>query len=145
MASFAQSTAMNSAASSSTTDVVAFDRDELVQRCLGSLALVERLLSRFDERFPIEVAQIDDSLSAGDTTTAARLAHRLKGAAANISAPALRNVLQQIEDSARADRMDQIASRMAELNRQWQRFGADKSASSTTAAQKADSPATQSI
>jgi HPt (histidine-containing phosphotransfer) domain-containing protein len=113
------------------------------------LALVERLLSRFDERFPIEVAQIEDSLSAGDTTTAARLAHRLKGAAANISAPALKNVLQQIEDSARADRIDQIASRMAELNRQWRRFGTDKLASikstSTVEASQTDcSPAAQS-
>ncbi|HEX3722054.1 MAG TPA: Hpt domain-containing protein, partial [Nitrolancea sp.] len=89
-------------------ELVAFDREELLHRCMGSLELAERLLNRFEQRFPLEMGEIETSWKAGDASTLARITHRLKGAAANIAAPSLRVALQTVEDGARAQRLETI-------------------------------------
>lgn len=96
--------------------------DELAQRCLGSIALMERLLASFDRRFPPGVEEIADSLAAGDTARLVRCAHQLKGAAANMSAPTLKTLLERIEHAARAGDLSPITGYLGELEVEWQRY-----------------------
>ncbi|HEY5315254.1 MAG TPA: Hpt domain-containing protein [Pirellulales bacterium] len=96
--------------------------DDLTQRCLGSLALVERLLASFDQRFPVELCEIARCLESGDLAGLIRSAHQLKGAAANMSAPMLRSILERVEHAARADALAPIPGYLAELDEEWERF-----------------------
>ncbi|HEX4150433.1 MAG TPA: Hpt domain-containing protein [Pirellulales bacterium] len=96
--------------------------DELTQRCLGSIALVERLLASFVQRFPIELAEIAECLGASDVPRLARCAHQLKGAAANLSAPALRSTLELVEHAAKAGELAPIAGYLDQLQLQWECF-----------------------
>ena len=96
--------------------------DELTQRCLGSMALVERLLASFEQRFPVEVSDIAQCLNVGDVARLVRSAHQLKGAAANMSAPILRSILEQVEHAARAEQLSPIAGYLDQLQAEWQRF-----------------------
>jgi HPt (histidine-containing phosphotransfer) domain-containing protein len=101
---------------------IPLELDDLTQRCLGSLALVERLLASFEQRFPIELCEIAQSLEAGDVPRLVRSAHQLKGAAANMSAPMLRSILEHVEHAARAENLTPIAGYLAELEAEWERF-----------------------
>lgn len=101
---------------------IPFELDDLTQRCLGSLALVERLLASFEQRFPLELCEISRNLEAGDVPGLVRSAHQLKGAAANMSAPMLRSILERVEHAARAQQLAPIAGYLAELEAEWERF-----------------------
>jgi HPt (histidine-containing phosphotransfer) domain-containing protein len=101
---------------------VPFELDDLTQRCLGSLALVERLLASFEQRFPVEIRDIARCVEAGDVPGLVRSAHQLKGAAANMSAPTLRSILERVEHAARAETLTPIAGYLADLEVEWERF-----------------------
>lgn len=111
--------------------------EELTQRCMGSLALVERLLASFEQRFPVEVSELSRTLEQGDATRLARSAHQLKGAAANLSAPALRSTFERIEHAARANELAPIAGYLSELDAQWERFCQYRAATAATASASA--------
>src|SRR5271165_4200658 len=73
---------------SSEDDVL--DLQELCDRCIGNLDLVQRVLDKFEQRLPEELAELERALELGDTAQAALVAHRIKGNASNVSAGALR-------------------------------------------------------
>jgi HPt (histidine-containing phosphotransfer) domain-containing protein len=112
-------------------DEVPLDLEQLKRRCMGRIELVERLLMSFEDRFPVELAQIEESLGASDVSRFVRLAHQLKGAAANISAPGLRVTLEQLEDTGRAGQMDEVGPCLANVRSEWSRFQSYLAASHT--------------
>jgi len=72
-------------------------------RALGRLELYIRLLRLFLQNGQQFEAQFRGALAAGDTNTAQRLAHTLKGAAANIEAPAIRHAAGLLEQACQTD------------------------------------------
>ncbi|MFP4329755.1 MAG: Hpt domain-containing protein [Spirochaetaceae bacterium] len=69
------------------------DRDSLVERCGGDVALVEELLSDFLDRCPAEAEKLRNS---GENLH--REAHRLKGLALNLSMPNLQELAAGVEE-----------------------------------------------
>ena len=57
----------------------------------------KKLLAKFHARLPQELTQIAAAVTAGDSAQVAALAHRLKGAAANLSAEPLREAATELE------------------------------------------------
>jgi HPt (histidine-containing phosphotransfer) domain-containing protein len=104
------------------TEPAVFDAEDLRERCLGHLALIERLLGSFEERFRPEVERIERAAAEGDCEEAARAAHQLKGAAANVSAERLRETLGRIERSSRSGRIEQVADSLRQLRGEWEQF-----------------------
>jgi HPt (histidine-containing phosphotransfer) domain-containing protein len=94
---------------------------------MGNVALAERLLASFDERLPLELAEIERSLTTNDLARLARLTHQLKGTFANVSADALHAIAMRLEDSARAGRLDEVAARLLEVREGWHEFNRFKS------------------
>ena len=95
--------------------MVAFDR------CMSDAGVVGRVLQKFREHAPVTLAELQKKVEAKDATETMRLAHGMKGAAANISAERLRALSLELERlghdselSAAADLVKQIE---AELNR----------------------------
>ena len=95
---------------------------ELVQRCLGNLALAERLLARFQDRFEADLMELEKVVVAGRGVEIAQVAHRMKGAAASMSASRLRELAAHIEALGRADQNEDAVSGLEQLRREWKRY-----------------------
>jgi len=64
----------------------AFDREALLQRVMGSEKLMKRVIGSFLETVPFQIDAMGEHLERGEFADAARIAHGIKGAAANIAA-----------------------------------------------------------
>jgi HPt (histidine-containing phosphotransfer) domain-containing protein len=95
---------------------------ELQHRCMGRTDFAERLLDSFEKRFPEELREIINSLELEDSSRMARLVHQLRGTTANICAPALTQILQQIEELIESRRLTEIPRWLGLAERQFQRF-----------------------
>ena len=109
---------------SSPQDDSPFNQAELLDRCMGSQPLVDRLLSSFMLRTAADVTTLEQTVARRDGEGAARLAHLLKGAAANISAYRLQNLFGKAEDLSRADRLDEVSTVLLQLRQELERFNA---------------------
>jgi HPt (histidine-containing phosphotransfer) domain-containing protein len=103
-------------------DCLPLNLDELTRRCMGRTDFAERLLQSFEKRFPDELQEIVNSLELEDSTRLARLVHQLRGTTANICAPALTQILQQIEELIESRRVTEIPRWIDLADRQFQRF-----------------------
>lgn len=87
--------------SSPTLDQDVFSYDLLLKRLMGDSNVVNMILRTYLEDSPPQVDELKKSLRTGDYNNAAKLAHKLKGAAANIQARNLRDTLLEIELSCK--------------------------------------------
>lgn len=98
------------------------DFAELVSRCMGSQELAERILSRFEQSFGDDLTQLLEAVDACDRERVASIAHRLKGASANVSAPGLTDITGRLEHLGRSASPDEMGKCMSELQSEWNRF-----------------------
>lgn len=80
----------------------AIQLDELLKRCLGNLSFAQRVLSKFTSRLEDDVDELKEAMQKDALPDVVRLAHRLKGASANVAAEGLRKIAAEIEDQARS-------------------------------------------
>jgi len=99
-----------------------FDLGALLERCMGKRELAERLLDKFRNRLEADLAQIECSVELGDVDQTAILAHTLKGAAANLSAEALREEAACLEQLARAGTLDGADECLTNVRKEAERF-----------------------
>jgi signal transduction histidine kinase/DNA-binding response OmpR family regulator/HPt (histidine-containing phosphotransfer) domain-containing protein len=78
-------------------EILGIDTKSALRRTGGNRRRYESLLRRFAEPSAGTVEEIRAALAAGDTATAARAAHSLKGAAANLGAGALAELAARAE------------------------------------------------
>jgi two-component system sensor histidine kinase/response regulator len=98
------------------------DTEDLMARCLGNLEFAERVLAMFQQRGNVDLAELEQAVAAEDIETVTRIAHRLKGASANVAAPGLRATAAEIEQAARQRSVEEIPAHLAEFRREWERF-----------------------
>jgi len=98
------------------------DFESLLKRCLGNRDLPKKLLAKFHARLPEELSQIASAVTAGDSALVASLAHRLKGAAANLSAEPLREVAAELEALGRGGDLEDAEAWVAQLESEGGRF-----------------------
>ncbi len=99
-----------------------FDALELLNRCLGHVEFAERLLASFDKRWPDDTARLADLAGCGDASAFAGLAHQLKGASANVSAPSLASACAKVELAGREGRLAEAVGLLHDLEAEWRRF-----------------------
>jgi HPt (histidine-containing phosphotransfer) domain-containing protein len=98
------------------------DWKELCDRCMGNLELVERVLNKFEDRLPVELAELERVLEMEDAATIALVAHRIRGSSSNVSATGLQEAASEIEDLSRGGRMADIPARIENLRQEWDRY-----------------------
>jgi signal transduction histidine kinase/DNA-binding response OmpR family regulator/HPt (histidine-containing phosphotransfer) domain-containing protein len=98
------------------------DLPSLEQRCMGSRKLAARLLSSFERSVNPDVQALRDSVTSGDAKSAAALAHKIKGAAANVSAEDLRRAISDLEKLAKDDTLAQTQTCLEQLDLEMLRF-----------------------
>ena len=93
----------------------AIDWAELRGRLMGDDRLVRRILAAFPEDLDNILASIRAARDAGDLPAAARAAHTLKGAAANLGAAPLRAACDALEKAAVAADAPAVANHATEV------------------------------
>jgi HPt (histidine-containing phosphotransfer) domain-containing protein len=64
----------------------ALDWEALKVRCLGNMALVDRVLAKFTGQLTADLDELERAIISEDAEQAAQLAHRIKGTAGSVSA-----------------------------------------------------------
>ena len=98
------------------------DRETLVERLFGDPDLVAEILDVFRDDVPSKLTGLRDALAQSDVETVTRLAHTVKGAAANVCAEALREVAMQVEHASREGDLERAASMLDALDAEFERF-----------------------
>ena len=94
----------------------------LRNRCMGNIDLVQRILKTFQERIPEEMKTMEKALELQDTEQIARVAHRVKGTSASISADGIMRAAMAIEDVSREGRVADIPASIERLHDEWERY-----------------------
>ena len=95
--------------------------EELRNRCMGNIQFVQRVLKKFQQRIPEELAELEKALELSDTEQIARIAHRVKGTSASVSANGLKQAATEIEDLSRAGHITDIPACIEHLRDEWDR------------------------
>jgi len=94
------------------------DSASLLRRCRGKSALAQKLLETFGAQIEGQLHDMARDLERRDTDSLARLAHTIKGAAANLSAEPVRNTAAIMETRVREGDFDAAAQCLATLKEQ---------------------------
>jgi HPt (histidine-containing phosphotransfer) domain-containing protein len=108
------------AAAASSSEVL--DLEGLRNRCMGNLDLVQRVLDKFQQRLPEELAELERMLELNDAEQVARVAHRIRGNSASVSAQGLQQAAAEIEDLSRMGRVTDVPVHVEHLRSEWQRY-----------------------
>jgi CheY-like chemotaxis protein/HPt (histidine-containing phosphotransfer) domain-containing protein len=101
---------------------VVFDRDGMLDRLMNDKNLSHLVVDAFLEDIPGQIETLRRCLNHSDAAGAARQAHLLKGAAANVGGEALRAVAIDLETAGNLGNLSSIAARMDDLDRQFLRL-----------------------
>ncbi len=96
--------------------------EDLVERCMGNIDLANRLLDQSQTILAEDLKLLRQSWVNGDPIETPRLAHRLKGATANIGAYDLSDVFSRIELCGKANEEAAAQVDLLELESEWARF-----------------------
>ncbi len=98
------------------------DVEDLLVRCLGNAEFAERILAKFQERCGQDLAELEAAMVAGDTAKVGKLAHRLKGASANVSALGMQTLAAKMEQAVHQGSMEELLADLEDLKDEWNRF-----------------------
>lgn len=93
--------------------------DDLMERCMGNLDFVERILTIFQSRCEEDLASLEDAIRAVDLPRVQQIAHRLKGACANAGANNLSARASELWTAANKEFTDVLAARCAQFRQEW--------------------------
>jgi PAS domain S-box-containing protein len=104
------------------TDIPIFDEKELLERLMGDRKLARKLVDSFVHDVPAKLANLDDLVHAADSAGIRAVAHALKGAAANLSARALKELAMQLQQAADANDLQRCGVLVASMQTDFQRL-----------------------
>jgi CheY-like chemotaxis protein/HPt (histidine-containing phosphotransfer) domain-containing protein len=96
-------------------DAAVFDREGMLKRLMRDERLVGKVLDAFLGDLPLQIQALKESLAAGDANVSGRVAHSIKGAAANVGGEGLRQVAAGMEKAADGGDLDAVKGALAEL------------------------------
>ncbi|MBW2603703.1 MAG: response regulator [Deltaproteobacteria bacterium] len=97
-----------------------FDKNSFLDRLLGDEDLAKEIIKGFIEDSFLQIGTIKEALDNRDTNGIHRQAHSLKGAAANVSATALRELAFQIEIAGKTGDLIKATSLIPKLDEQFE-------------------------
>ncbi len=102
--------------------VPVFDEKELLVRLMGDRKLAQKLVDSFMQDVPEKLVNLDGLIRAADSASIRAAAHALKGAAANLSARALKELAVQMQEAATQEDLRRCAVLAANMQTEFQRF-----------------------
>jgi HPt (histidine-containing phosphotransfer) domain-containing protein len=98
------------------------DLESLQKRCMGNRKLAAKALSRFNGNLTSDIQSLIQNVQNGDAKAAAAAAHKIKGAAANLSADHVRDISARLESLAMNDELAQAQTYLDQLEVEMNRF-----------------------
>ncbi len=111
-----------SAGQSGPEETTVWNRERLQQHMAGDEDLIEAMVEAALTSIPPALHNLEEALSRADATDAQRQAHSIKGAAANLFAPALQTAAARMEQAAERGDVDAARTGLSELTRQFDRW-----------------------
>lgn len=93
----------------------AINREELIERMMGSAALADRMLNRFLETAAADCDLIESTVRLGDVQAIVSVAHRHRGTAQTLAAPRVAQVAGELESRAHTDSVSQLLDMVDQL------------------------------
>jgi CheY-like chemotaxis protein/HPt (histidine-containing phosphotransfer) domain-containing protein len=103
-------------------DEVVFDRSALLERLGCDQAFCDELLDLFTQDTPDQIKRLRQALEADDYDLVERLAHTVRGSAANLGAETLSQVAGGIEEAVRKSELDEVSRLAEKLEGEFERF-----------------------
>ncbi len=104
--------------------VVPIDIPSLLKRCMGKASLAEKLLGKFELQVNEQLESIRKTLADHDQATLTRIAHTIKGSAANLSAEGIRGAAAELEHLFKNAAYDDAGKCLNRLGEEVQRCAA---------------------
>jgi CheY-like chemotaxis protein/HPt (histidine-containing phosphotransfer) domain-containing protein len=102
-------------------DRAPFDRNEFEELVMGNRGLARRIIRRFVDDMPRQIALLAQAVSDGDPQQVRLVAHSIKGAAASVSLPEMRAASWKLEQHGRDDNLADADASMVELSMSFER------------------------
>jgi two-component system, sensor histidine kinase and response regulator len=109
------------AAASAATDPP-IDLVSLQRRCLGNRKLAAKALGKFEASVVADFRALEQWVQGGDAKAAAAAAHKIKGAAGNVSAEQVRRVAAELEQLAKSDQLTDAHDVVTQLQKEVDRL-----------------------
>ena len=103
-------------------EAVLFNRSELLERLGGKVELVPKFLGMFTAGVTETLLRLKNAVECSNADEIHRQAHTIKGAAANIGAPRIRNKATMIDEMAKAGELNEIVQQMKLLESEFEQF-----------------------
>lgn len=97
------------------------DCESLAERFMGDWDFVQIILAKFQQQVDVDLEQLEKSVLERDAKQTAALAHRIKGAAANVSAVEVSRLAAELEVMGREDLMDDAGGRLSRIKNECRR------------------------
>jgi PAS domain S-box-containing protein len=102
--------------------VPVFVRSAFQDRLMGDEDVMKMVIGKFISEFDAQRAQLESAAQSGDTSAVLQLGHKIKGAAANLSAEALRAVASEIEQAGKAGDIERVRVLVPELGTKFEQL-----------------------
>jgi HPt (histidine-containing phosphotransfer) domain-containing protein len=99
-----------------------YDRDGFLDRLMGDEEMAQTMIEIFLDDIPKQIESLKRSLEASDAETVKRIAHSIKGAAANIGGKVLRELAGEIEKACKDGNFESVNDCYPELEHQFNRL-----------------------
>jgi CheY-like chemotaxis protein len=99
-----------------------WDKSEMLRRLMGDEDLAATILNGFLADIPLQIQALKSFLAAGDSPSAERQAHTIKGASANIGGQRLQAVAFKLEKAAKSGDLISARTHVAVLEAQFDRL-----------------------
>ncbi len=98
---------------------LAFDEPSFLERTMNDRELAQQLIAMFIMDIPEQIEKLAAFSASGDIQKAQSTAHKIKGAAANMSGSALRETAAEIEKACKAGELGIAVSLLPQLNERY--------------------------
>ena len=109
-------------AATSAPSTAVFDEAGLLKRVMGNRSVAQKVVKAFLQDAVSQLSGLRTELENGDATSVRRRAHTIKGAAANVSADALRAVALEAEQAATAGALENVAGLVPRMEEQLEKL-----------------------
>ena len=84
--------------------------------------LARTIVAGFLDDVPVQIHKLKDFISGGDSPAVHRQAHTIKGAAANLGAPTLREVALEVEEMGKGGKLEEALNMLPRLETEFERL-----------------------
>ncbi len=103
-------------------DAEVFDHPLFSHRLMDDESLMKQVADNFMADMPQQLAELENAAREGNSDAVAKLAHKIKGASANMAAEEMSGYAQQIEQAAKAGEQANLDELIKQLSDSYQRL-----------------------